>query len=477
MQVRNLHLQMTRKFKYSTGLAILTGAGIIIAQVYWLIQSYQVKEANLTRSVEASLSVAIFQTVIEGTRGMDRFILAGGREERIKAIEPAFTMVGTDSKQAKIDLPSSANKFTLGVEFVDSNHPPVLSANDITPITIQMQDSMLPSRLSIDDSTFLKNLKGNLQRSKIDLPFELSIESPETSLRKKYLVSYPSGPGHTHDRLLLLNIPSLSRYLLKSMMAELLLSAVIIIIACISFYYLLKTIFRQKQFAEMKNDFISNISHELKTPVSVMMATNEALIKFNGVDDKERTERYLVINRDELNKLQGMIERIVSIGKQENTTQLLSSGTINPAVFLQKIVNRFAGFENLQLRYTSKLGSTGFATNEEALETILTNLIDNAIKYNDKLRQQVWIDFKASENGITITVQDDGIGIEKKYLLFVFDKFYRVPNGNLHNVKGFGLGLSQVKELVEQMKGTIEIFSEPGSGTQFIIHLPFYGKD
>ena len=208
-----------------------------------------------------------------------------------------------------------------------------------------------------------------------------------------------------------------------------------------------------------------------------MMATNEALIRFNALDDKEKTERYLVINRDELNKLQGMIERIISIGKQENTTQPLSSETINLDVFLQKIVNRFAGFENLQLQYTSKLGNTGFAANEEALETILTNLIDNAIKYNDKLKQQVWINCTSSENGITITVQDDGIGIEKKYLPFVFDKFYRVPHGNLHNVKGFGLGLSQVKELVEQMKGTIEVFSHPGSGTQFTINLPFYGKD
>ncbi len=467
---------MTRKLKYSIGLAILTGAGIIIAQVYWLIQSYQVKQANFTRSVEGSLSVAIFQTIMEGQRGMDRDTIAVGNRG-INAIKPSFTMVGADSKKAKINLPSSTNEFTLGVDFVDSHHPPVLSSNAIKPIRIQVQDSMLPSRLNIEDSIFLKNLKRNLQRSKIDLPFELSIESPETSLGKKHLVSYPSGPANAPVRLLLLNIPGMNRYLLKSMLAELLLSVAVIIIACTSFYYLLKTIFRQKQFAEMKNDFISNISHELKTPVSVMMATNEALIKFNGVDDKEKTERYLVINRDELNKLQGMIERIVSIGKQENTTQPLTSETINPDVFFQKIVNRFAVFENLQLQYTSKLGNTGFTANEEALETILTNLIDNAIKYNDKLKQQVWINCKASKNGITITVQDDGIGIEKKYLPFVFDKFYRVPHGNLHNVKGFGLGLSQVKELVEQMKGTIEVFSQTGRGTQFIINLPFYGKD
>jgi two-component system, OmpR family, phosphate regulon sensor histidine kinase PhoR len=468
---------MTRKLKYAIGLAVITGVGIIVAQLYWLIQSYQVKHTNFTRSVESALNGTVFQTIMEKDMGMSKLtIFVGNDVPEDRKITESFT--DTPKRQTpRISVPSSGNSFFPGIDIVDSRHPPVVSLKALAPVKGTMQDSIRPSQLNIEDKLFLQKLKENLQRSKIDLPFELSIESPEASQHKKHLATYPGIPGNASARLLLIDIPGMNSHLLRSMLPEILLSVGIIIIACISFYYLLKTIYRQKQFAEMKNDFISNISHELKTPVSVMMATNEALIRFNALDDKEKTERYLVINRDELNKLQGMIERIVSIGKQENTLQPLSFEKINLDVFLQKIINRFTGFENLQLQYSNKLGSTDFSTNADALETILTNLIDNAVKYNDKLKQQVWIDCKPSDNGICITVHDNGIGIEKKYLPFVFDKFYRVPQGNLHNVKGFGLGLSQVKELVEQLKGTIEVISQPGSGTQFIINLPSHAQD
>lgn len=453
------------------GLAILTGAGIIIAQLYWLIQSYEVKQTGFTRSVEQALEFSVFQTIMESGLGIGKITLIMGNDVGDRKIPGGLRGVA-ERQTPGINIPSSGNNYPFGIDLIDSHHPPLLSLKAIAPIEIKTGDSIRPSRLNIEDKVFRQKLKENLQQSKIDLPFELSIESPETSLHKKHIAIYPGGPGNTPARLLLIDIPGMSTYLLKSMLAELLLSAAIIIIACISFYYLLKTIYRQKRFAEMKNDFISNISHELKTPVAVMMATNEALIRFNALDDKEKAERYLLINRDELNKLQAMITRIIAIGKQENTMQALPHQTIDLHVFLQKITNRFCGFENLQLHYNNKLENTSFDTNEDALETILTNLIDNAIKYNDKTQQQVWIECMSSESGITITVKDDGIGIEKKYLPFVFDKFYRVPQGNIHDVKGFGLGLSQVKELVEQLKGTIKVNSQPGNGTQFIINLP-----
>jgi signal transduction histidine kinase len=365
----------------------------------------------------------------------------------------------------------------MDIDFTDSLHPPTLIARALPLKPFSVPDSIRPLRVNIDDREFQRQLKRTLQKNKINIPFVLAINPPDSLIRRKHLITFQMNAVIKHNKVLSIDFPGLNIYILRDMVTEILLSVGIIIIASISFILLIKTIYRQKQFAEMKNDFISNITHELKTPVSIMMATNEALVRFNALEDKEKTKRYLAINRDELNKLQSILNNIVRIFKHENLQQTLLRAPFDINISLQNIVNRFSCLDQVKLHYKNGLIHPVFSTNEEAVETIVTNLIDNAIKYNDQLPRQVWIECRHSETGITISVSDNGTGIEKQYLPFVFDKFYRVPQGNLHEVKGFGLGLSHVKQLVKKLNGAIELQSQPGKGSHFIINLPSDAKD
>lgn len=464
---------MIGRIRYAIGLAALTGVGIIAAQFYWLYHSYEVKRVSFVRSAREALGFTIFQGIVERDLGM-----APGvpflKEGITKWKGPVMPEDSNKNSMVGGNISIVRNDYAMEIDIVDSLHPPLLPAKGIEIRRIHGADSIRPVRLNIDDNIFRQRLKGNLQQSKIDLPFELFIQSLDTSDQEKHLVVFSRQPGLAPARLLFMDIPGMNYYLFKSMLTELLLSLSVIVVACISFYFLLKIIYQQKRFTEIKNDFISNISHELKTPVSIMMATTDALSQFNGIDDKEKTALYLAINRDELNKLGMTINRILTIDKLGEMGSQLHYSVIDINIFIRNIINRFACFEDLEFHYTSEWTDTGFSTNEDALEIILTNLIDNAYKYNYKMESQVWIECKPSGKGIMIIVKDDGCGIEKKHLPFVFDKFYRVPKGDLHEIKGFGLGLSQVKDLVNQLNGTIELRSQPDRGSEFIINLPAY---
>lgn len=240
------------------------------------------------------------------------------------------------------------------------------------------------------------------------------------------------------------------------------------------FTYSISTILKQKRLSDIKNDFINNMTHELKTPISTIGLSSEMLMK-GTVSDKEDIQRYAGVIFKENKRLQNQVERVLNIAKLDKEKLELKTEKINLHELLEEARDTF---EFNQMTHGGKINLLLNAENDSIqadpvhIENVVYNLLDNAVKYckeKPSISLSTWNDKK----GIYFEISDNGIGIKRENIKMIFDKFYRVSTGNLHDVKGFGLGLYYVKLIVEAHNGTIDVKSVPGKGTAFRIWLPF----
>lgn len=242
----------------------------------------------------------------------------------------------------------------------------------------------------------------------------------------------------------------------------------------IFFAYSISTILKQKRLSDIKNDFINNMTHELKTPIATIGLSSEMLMK-GTVSDKEGIQRYAGVIFKENKRLQKQVERVLNIAKLDKEEVELSVETVNFHELLEEAKDTF---EFNQMTHGGKIDLDLKAENDAVLAdpvhigNVIYNLLDNAVKYckeQPSIILSTWNDKK----GIYFEISDNGIGISRENIKSIFDKFYRVSTGNLHDVKGFGLGLYYVKLIVEAHSGTIDVKSSPGKGTTFKVWLPF----
>jgi two-component system phosphate regulon sensor histidine kinase PhoR len=249
---------------------------------------------------------------------------------------------------------------------------------------------------------------------------------------------------------------------------------VIVGLILLFFAFAVSVIIRQKRISEVKTDFINNMTHELKTPISTIGLSSETLLRENFSKDEERLKRYAGIIYKENKRLENQVERVLNIAKLDKNELVLSKEELN----IHEIIEEAAdSFRFNQLENGGKIELSLDAENDKIsadpvhITNVFFNLIDNAVKYSKEV-PIVQLYSINEKKGITITVTDKGIGIAKENLKHIFEKFYRVPTGNLHDVKGFGLGLYYVKIIIESHGGTINVKSHVGEGTTFKIWLP-----
>ena len=249
----------------------------------------------------------------------------------------------------------------------------------------------------------------------------------------------------------------------------------IILFVIIFFGFSISVIFKQKKLSEIRNDFINNMTHELKTPIATIGLSSETLMNLDPENAKDKLLRYASIIYKENKRLESQVERVLNVANLDRTEIKL-----NRTVFdVHEIIEEAA--ENFEFNQLEELGGTIqlelnadnpiLNTDQVHITNIVNNLVDNAIKYCDKTPEIII--FSTNLKGkISITIKDNGKGISRENLKHIFDKFYRVPTGNLHDVKGFGLGLFYVKTIIEELGGTISVKSILGKGSEFTISLP-----
>ncbi len=277
-----------------------------------------------------------------------------------------------------------------------------------------------------------------------------------------------------YPHFLTLYFPHQKGYLLKTMWSMLLISTLLLLTIILAFTYTIQTIFRQKKLSIIKNDFINNMTHELKTPISTISLACEALSDKDVVSNLSIKSNYINMISQENKRLGMLVERVLKSATWEKSDLTLKKEQLD----LHEIINNVK--ENILIQVSSKqssLTSTLTATNtiimadKIHITNLIYNLLDNANKYSPE-KTIINISTKDYRDGILLEVSDSGIGIKKENLNKIFDKFYRVPTGNVHNVKGFGLGLNYVKALVEKHGGEISVSSEYGKGSCFKVYLP-----
>mgnify|MGYP000742380405 CR=1 FL=1 len=259
---------------------------------------------------------------------------------------------------------------------------------------------------------------------------------------------------------------------LRQMSGILTTSFVILIVLAFSFWFLIRTILKQKTLEEMKSDFTNNITHELKTPIAVAYAANDALLNFNQAEEKAKRDKYLRICQEQLQRLSGLVEQILSMSMERRRTFRLHPEEFAIRDILETLIeqHKLKAESSVHISVDIEPEDLSVLADRTHFSNIISNLIDNAVKYS-KEEAELSIYCQQTGETVTISVNDRGIGIPLDKQKHIFDKFYRVPTGNLHNIKGYGLGLFYVKSMVEKHGGTITVKSEPDKGSTFTITL------
>ncbi len=276
-----------------------------------------------------------------------------------------------------------------------------------------------------------------------------------------------------NDSYIVIDFPEKKNFLINKIWSSLASSGFLVFVILFCFGYSIRTIVHQKKISEMKNDFINNMTHELKTPISTVSLAVEAL-NDKEIENSNLKNKYLKVINDENKRLGEQVEKVLQIAAIDRKDYNLKEEMI----MMNEVVREAA--EHISVQIEQRGGRINLVENAKIdtvkgdrthLTNIVHNLLDNANKYSPEA-PNITLRTEYAEDQFNLTVQDKGVGMNREQQKHIFEKFYRVPTGNLHDVKGFGLGLAYVQNMVEAHGGKVDVDSEPGRGSKFSITLP-----
>lgn len=264
----------------------------------------------------------------------------------------------------------------------------------------------------------------------------------------------------------------LTRHIISEMSGVIVTVFLLLAAFTLAFWYLFHTVSRMRTIEEMKDDFVSNMTHELKTPIAIAYSANDALLNYDTANDPQKKVTYLNIANKQLKRLGELVENILAMSMERRKTMKLKPETI----LLRPFVEEIAAAQRLRSEKEITISvnideDVSIEADKTHLSNILNNLIDNAIKYSGDS-----VAITISGNGKEISVTDNGIGIPAKSIPYLFNKFYRVPHGNRHDVRGYGIGLYYVKSILDKMKWSIDVKSREREGSIFTIKISNNGQ-
>jgi two-component system, OmpR family, phosphate regulon sensor histidine kinase PhoR len=439
-------------------IAVATGLGILCFQLAWLRNAIMVTESNFYSRATIALE-----------RSVNLYLI---RQNKNNEQSPLYYVnLEKAGPGDSIDVFPQSYKDPSGVLIHYKPKFVHLRTND------ELQIALIMARIGLANSNDTISLTAisalytqQISADEILQPFTLAFRSAWPSDERYSMVRI----GYTESPMDIAAIfPERNAWLAKEMIYPFAISFSLILLTGGGLLYIGRNVWQQKKLDDIKNDFINNMTHELKTPIAILKATHEVLYDFDEINDRDKTKRYLQLNITELNRLEENVSRVLDITRYENGNVPMQLSCVNLNSLVTAVITKFATISDTRFitRFNGEI--TSIKTDAHAIETILHNLIDNAIKYNHHIDALVKVSVTARENSWTLFISDNGDGIPKHHLPYIFDKFYRVPTGNVHTKKGYGLGLSYSRILVQGLGGTIDVQNAYPTGTLFIIEFPF----
>ena len=257
----------------------------------------------------------------------------------------------------------------------------------------------------------------------------------------------------------------LTRHILSQMFGIIITVFLLMVAFSLAFWYLFRTVSRLRTIEEMKDDFVSNMTHELKTPIAIAYSANDALLNYDTSNDPDKKTKYLTIANKQLKRLGELVENILAMSMERRKAMKLRPEDIPLREFVEEIAaaQRMRGDKDITIN-VNVADNIVVEADKTHLANVLNNLIDNAIKYSDES-----VEITITGDNHDLSVRDNGIGIPSKSIPYLFNKFYRVPHGNRQDVRGYGIGLYYVKSILDKMSWSIEVKSTEGKGSVFTI--------
>ena len=257
----------------------------------------------------------------------------------------------------------------------------------------------------------------------------------------------------------------LTRHILSQMFGIIITVFLLMVAFSLAFWYLFRTVSRLRTIEEMKDDFVSNMTHELKTPIAIAYSANDALLNYDTSNDPDKKTKYLTIANKQLKRLGELVENILAMSMERRKTMKLRPEDIQLREFVEEIAaaQRMRGDKDITIN-VNVADNIVVEADKTHLANVLNNLIDNAIKYSDES-----VEITITGDNHDLSVRDNGIGIPSKSIPYLFNKFYRVPHGNRQDVRGYGIGLYYVKCILDKMGWDIKVNSVEGKGSIFTI--------
>ena len=463
-------------------IAILIIASLIDVftyQAYWLVGLYQSMKKDMDNTLLETLQLTDYNELMVRCDSLRTYSKIHGEIE-VKSnlkdtVETATTFFSETQGYplVSVDEPSTATVDKNGsIELLTKYFQRgIHSQLDLfTEVNLSVYDTLFTRTLAMRGIVYLPH-RIEVVNLRKDSTIVQAISNPPTYLPSPDAECFYYNYDLYNRMAYRLWVEPTSRVVFHQMQGILGTSLLIIFILGIAFWYLLRIILRQKTVEEMKEDFTHNITHELKTPIAVAYAANDALLNFPS-ESPEKRKSYHSIVQEQLQHLSGLVEQILSMSREQRKDFRLNYETVELRPMLENIINR--------QRLKSKKGVSihlqmkeplSIRADRTHLSNIISNLSDNAEKYSDE-KAEIVIRCQKLKSACQIEVIDKGIGIPSDKLPFLFNKFYRVPTGNRHDVKGYGLGLYYVKTMAELHGGSITVESTPGKGSTFTLLIP-----
>lgn len=502
--------------------------GLIVIQIYWVNNSillrqqefefnvnqamqsvsHKLEKLEYYRQASAKASGGVLKVSLDDTSDDKKLLYDFGGEGRIDTIrvdavkdakprpvpvdvppgaEPLVTLDGIDDAQHDQDsllfsewgeYGSQHSEILEQAGFLEDILGGTMSLDIVTGIEERVDELILDSL--IHHELEARGVKAKFRHGvfnkyhQAELLSEANEEYKELLFSQGYKVQlFPNDPIQDPS-FLRIYFPHAKRYLLRTMWVMLAISAVLILLIMFAFTYTITTIYRQKKLSLIKNDFINNMTHELKTPISTISLACEALADPDMMQSQTQMKTFVGMINDENRRLGALVENVLRSAILDKGDMELRIETINVHELIKGVI------KNIAIQVKKKGGSIStdlLAVNPVIqidrihLTNLVYNLIDNAIKYS-LANPEVRISSEDRDGGVLLSFSDNGIGISRENQKKIFDRLYRVPTGDVHNVKGFGLGLSYVQAVVERHNGEINVVSELKKGSNFIIYLP-----